>query len=97
MVTRENQHTRPRRFPQGSKAPLPVAYKISAATPYDFEGKDLNAFRGLLPVATMLDKLDFQPLVEETLRVKLAQSSRPPLWAAYVNQKLGSIPQEPAC
>jgi Transposase DDE domain group 1 len=70
MVTRGNQDTRPRRCPQGSEGPIPEAYKISAATPYDFEGKNLTAYGGLLPVATMLEKLGFQRLVEETLGVK---------------------------
>ena len=70
MVTHENQDTRPRRSPQGSEGPIPEANKIGAATPYDFEGKNLTAYGGLLPVATMLEKLGFQQLVEETLRVK---------------------------
>ena len=70
MVTHGNQDTRPRRFPQGSEGPIPEANKIGAATPYDFEGKNLTAYGGLLPVATLLEKLGFQQLVEETLRVK---------------------------
>ena len=37
---------------------------------YDFEGKNLTAYGGLLPVATMLEKLGFQQLIEETLTVK---------------------------
>jgi len=37
---------------------------------YDFEGQNLTAYGGLLPVATMLEKLGFQQVVEETLRVK---------------------------
>jgi hypothetical protein len=37
---------------------------------YDFEGKNLTAYGGLLPVATMLERLEFQQLVEETLTVK---------------------------
>jgi len=32
--------------------------KIGASTPYDFEAKNLTAYGGLLPVATMLEKLD---------------------------------------
>jgi len=76
MVRRENQHTRPRRLLQGSKAPLPEAHKISATTPYDFEGKNLTAYGGLLPVATMLEKLGFQQLVEETLRVNRVTRAR---------------------
>jgi len=70
MVTHGNQDTRSRRSPQGSEGPIPEANKIGAATPYDFEGKNLTAYGGLLPVATMLEKLGFQQLVEETLRVR---------------------------
>jgi len=70
MVTHRNQDTRPRRSPQGSEGPIAEANKIGAATPYDFDAKNLTAYGGLLPVATMLEKLGFQRLVEETLRVK---------------------------
>jgi hypothetical protein len=70
MVTRGNQDTCPRLSPQGSEEPIAEANKIGAATPYDFEGKNLTAYGGLLPVATMLEKLGFQRVVEETLRVK---------------------------
>ena len=41
--------------------------KIGATTPYQFNGKNLTAYGGLLPVATMLEKLEFQALVEETI------------------------------
>src|SRR6202165_5845699 len=44
--------------------------KINASTPYDFSGKSLTPYGGLLPVITMLEKLDFQSLVEETLACK---------------------------
>jgi hypothetical protein len=37
---------------------------------YDFEGKNLTAYGGLLPVATLLEKLGLQRRVEDTLRVK---------------------------
>src|SRR5205814_3326432 len=70
MVTRGNQHARPTRSPQGSEGPISEANKIGASTPYDFEGKNLTAYGGLLPVATMLEKLGFQGVVEETLTVK---------------------------
>jgi len=70
MVTHENQDTRAERRPQGSERPIAEANKITAATPYDFQGKNLTAYGGLLPVATMLEKLDFQQVVEETRRVK---------------------------
>jgi len=39
---------------------------IEPSTPYDFEGKNLTAYGGLLPVATMLERLGFRQLVEET-------------------------------
>ena len=70
MVTHANQDTRPQRSGQGREGPLPEANKIGASTPYDFEGRNLTAYGGLLPVATLLEKLEFQRLVEETLSVK---------------------------
>ena len=70
MVTDANQDTRPQRSAQGREGPLPEANKIGASTPYDFEGRNLTAYGGLLPVATMLEKLEFQRVVEETLSVK---------------------------
>jgi hypothetical protein len=70
MVTHENQDTRAKCRPQGSETPIAEANKITAATPYDFQGKNLTAYGGLLPVATMLEKLGFQQVVEGTLKVK---------------------------
>ena len=70
MVRRGNQHTLPSRSRQGWEEPLAEANKIGASTPYDFEGKNLTAYGGLLPVATMLEKLAFQGVVEERLKVK---------------------------
>ena len=55
---------------QGADAVISEPNKIGASTPYDFEGKNLTAYGGLLPVATMLERLGFQQLVEETLTVK---------------------------
>src|SRR5579863_2586002 len=57
---------------QGAGAVLSEPNKIGASTPYDFQGKNLTAYGGLLPVATMLERLGFQQLVEETLTVKRA-------------------------
>ena len=64
MVTHGNQDTRPRRSPQGSGGPTPEANKIGASTPYDFESKNLTAYGGLLPVATLkfLPQLRFKEL-----------------------------------
>ena len=51
----------------GSPNTVPEPNKIGAATPYDFHGKNLTPYGGLLPVATMLEKLGFPALVEETI------------------------------
>ena len=43
--------------------------RIGASTPFDFTAKNLTPYGGLLPVATMLEKLGFQTLIEDTLTV----------------------------
>jgi len=55
---------------QGAREVTAEPNKIGASTPFDFDAKNLTAYGGLLPVATMLEKLGFQELVEETLTVK---------------------------
>src|ERR1035441_213195 len=70
MVTHENQDTRFRRSPQGSEGPTSEPNKINSSTPYDFSGKNLTPYGGLLPVITMLEKLGFESLVKETLTSK---------------------------
>jgi len=70
MVKDRNQHTVARPVVQGVDDSAPEPNKIGAATPYNFEGRNLTAYGGLLPVATMLEKLGFQDLVEEALTVK---------------------------
>jgi hypothetical protein len=55
---------------QGAETVISEPNKIGASTPYDFGAKNLTAYGGLLPVATMLERLGFQQLVEETLTVK---------------------------
>ena len=55
---------------QGAEDSAPEPNKINASTPYDFSGKNLTPYGGLLPVITMLEKLGFQSLVEETLTSK---------------------------
>lgn len=64
---------------QGADTVTPEPNKIGASTPFDFEAKNLTAYGGLLPVATMLEKLGFQQLVEETLTVKRATRTMP-MW-----------------
>src|SRR5712692_9940652 len=70
MVTNKKKHSEKRPAKQGPLAVTPSPNKIGASTPYDFRGKNLSAYGGLLPVATMLEKLGFQSLVEGTLTVK---------------------------
>jgi Transposase DDE domain group 1 len=62
---------------QGADAIRPEPNKIGASTTFDFEAKNLTAYGGLLPVATMLEKLGFQQLVEETLTVKRITRAMP--------------------
>jgi hypothetical protein len=66
----EKKHSGKPRAKQGLLAAIPKPNKIAASTSFDFEGKNLTPYGGLFPVATMLEKLGFQKLVEDTLRVK---------------------------
>jgi Transposase DDE domain group 1 len=69
-VKNEKKHSGKPRAKQGFLAAIPEPNKIAASTSFDFEGKNLTPYGGLFPVATMLEKLGFQKLVEDTLRVK---------------------------
>ena len=57
MVTNRKEHTPKAPAKQGPDAVIPKPMKIGASTPYDFQGSNLTAYGGLLPVATMLEKL----------------------------------------
>lgn len=70
MVTDENKHSVKLPVKQGSEEATPEPNKINASTPYDFNGRNLTPYGGLLPVITMLEKLGFQSLVEQTLTSK---------------------------
>ena len=70
MVINRNQDSRRRPAKQGVREVIPEPDEIGASTPYDFRGKNLTPYGGLLPVATMLEKLGFQSLVEKTVTVK---------------------------
>ncbi len=70
MIRSSKRHTPPRSVNQGPQEVTPKPNKIGASTPYDFDGKNLTGYGALLPVATMLEKLQFQQLVEGTLKVK---------------------------
>ena len=69
-MNNRKEHSGKKPTRQGAEEDIAGPNKIGASTPYDFEGKNLTAYGGLLPVATMLEKLGFQQLVEETLTVK---------------------------
>jgi hypothetical protein len=70
MVTNRHKHSGKAPARQGSGVVTREPNKISASTPFDFSGKSLTPYGGLLPVATMLEKLGFQDLIEETVTVK---------------------------
>ena len=69
MVRNRNQHSVKKRAKQGRCEATPEPNKIGASTPHNFSGKNLIPYGGLLPVAAMLEKLGFRPLVEQTLTV----------------------------
>ena len=77
MVSNANQPTRRRPVNQADPSDIPEPNKIGASTPYDFEARHLTAYGGLLPVATMLENLGFQQLVEETVTVKRQTRAMP--------------------
>ena len=70
MVNEQEQDSGLRAANQGVRDVIPKPNRISAATPFDFNGRNLTPYGGLLPVITMLDKLGFQALVEQTLTSK---------------------------
>ncbi len=77
MVNNTTEHSDRGPVKQGPEESHAEPNKIGASTPYDFEAKNLTAYGGLLPVATMLEKLGVQQLVEEVLTVKRATRSMP--------------------
>ncbi len=66
MRRKHNQKTRTN---QSLFADSSEPNKINASTPFDFSGKNLTPYGGLLPVATMLEKIGFRKLLEETIKV----------------------------
>jgi Transposase DDE domain group 1 len=69
MVTNRNQHSAGTRAKQASNEIHSDSNKIGASTPYDFCAKNLTPYGGLLPVATMLEKIGFEKVVDETITV----------------------------
>ncbi len=70
MVIDKEKDSPKRLEKQGPGNGVPEPNKINASPPYDFSGKNLTPYGGLLPVITMLEKLGFQSLVERTLTSK---------------------------
>jgi hypothetical protein len=70
MVKRGKKHIRKTPVRQALQGTHPEANKIKASTPYDFKGRNLTPYGGLVPVATMLERLGFQELVEATISSK---------------------------
>jgi Transposase DDE domain group 1 len=77
MVSNRKKHTPKTRAKQEADAVIPKPMKIGAATPYDFQGSNLTPYGGLLPVATMLEKLQFRELIEEHVTIKRLTTSMP--------------------
>jgi hypothetical protein len=76
-VNNNREDNEKKRAAQGVPAVSAEPLKIGASTPYDFTGRNLTAYGGLLPIATMLDRLGFQNLVEETLTIKRLTRAMP--------------------
>jgi hypothetical protein len=77
MVSNRKKHTRKTRAKQGADPTIPKPIKIGAATPYDFQGSNLTAYGGLLPVVTMLEKLQFRELIEQHVTIQRLTTSMP--------------------
>lgn len=69
-MIKRNERNAEIRAKQGVAEDTQKPIKINGSTHFDFEGRNLTAYGGLLPVATMLEKLRFQELLEEMLTVK---------------------------
>jgi hypothetical protein len=76
-VKNTEEHSEKRPTGQEVEAVVAEPLKIGASTPYNFSARNLTAYGGLLPVATMLEKLGFQQLVEETLTIRRQTRAMP--------------------
>src|SRR5438128_5243743 len=77
MVTNRKEHTQKTPAKQAPAVVIRKPMKIGASTPYDFQGSNLTAYGGLLPVATMLEKLQFRELIEQHVTIKRLTTSMP--------------------
>ena len=86
MVPKRKQHSSKRPVKQGRGARASRPNKIGASTPYHFRGKKLTPYGGLLRVATLLEKLGFQALLEQTITTQRitppTSSCWPSCWAS---------------
>jgi len=71
------QHSSETRATQASNEVYSNPNKIGASTPYDFSAKNLTPYGGLLPVATMLEKIGFEKLVNESVTVARITKAMP--------------------
>jgi Transposase DDE domain group 1 len=76
-VNNNREDNEKRRAMQGDGAVSSGPIRIGASTPFDFTGRNLTAYGGLLPIATMLERLEFQALVEETLKIQRLTRAMP--------------------
>jgi hypothetical protein len=66
------QHSSESRARQASNEVHSNPNKIGASTPYDFSAKNLTPYGGLLPIATMLEKIGFERFVAKTVTTERA-------------------------
>lgn len=69
MVKNRSQH-KPRRQSGQASLDSTSPNRIESSTRFDFEGRNLTPYGGLLPVASMLEKLQFRQLIEDLVSVK---------------------------
>jgi len=77
MVKNKNEDTPKPSANQAAHEVTPKPTKIGASTPYDFQGSNMTAYGGLLPVATMLEKLGFEKLIQQQVTIKRLTTSMP--------------------
>lgn len=70
MVKHDEKDIEKKPARQGARAVKAQPNEIKASTPFDFQGENLTAYGGLLPVAAMLERLGFEQLVNEELTMK---------------------------
>ena len=68
-VKNRSQHKTRRQRRQAPAESQPTN-RIDAATRFDFEGRNLTPYGGLLPVFALLEKLGFAQVIKETITVK---------------------------